>query len=783
MPARSWQPGTVSLPLHDLVLLVLRWSVIVCPSALDQLPTYGGVVDALPHVKIGFPISVESGTGVRLLKAQRCMVSLGLWGYQPTSLYGMHAQLHIAVLTSLSTCPWLFRSIFDWASAESAPQITLSTTLAPPITLIRSSVTIPPLPVPDVLSIKRADQNLQAANPAVVARQQASLQQSPTPTDSASQPEVLGDPGQQRQLPHDPVQAAEKPQHAEPVTTMAKPAAPVGTQTVQPGSVQTQYGQPSMVQPEPHRQDQQTHSAAAQNKPVTAQSQAVASPNRWRWQRSSATSQQAPSQGTGLAAGMQDEAQAFLKQTPDPEVTSQAQHQAPSVKQTAPSRSTVGVVTEGRPSRWLPPVGVRWQGGKQKPPPKALIRICVQGSVHSMPVKAQLHVMGQTWCKARLLPSGTLQLRAPSPHAPVGQQLGNTSWRQLLMHRMSWLQPQPIECWHAQQAVLFFQSEVPVALLHAIVNNAAQQIRDQQQQNPDQKHLASQGLQASEKQQGKLPAEQPAMLLRLQTDFQSREQAVQVHLPVVWLLGTDPPASQAVWQMLAAAPQASNQGSAHSNMPGDVKAGSAWQSAQQKFRRALSVVRGQEAPGQLQQPQPQLETAVMSGVRYAHIQATRMQSVDMLSCLLMLLTQFTRDSVGAGLMQPEGSLQRLPAKLRAVYHRHELQHLQSQLQDLGPPSGVLLAHGGSMELKLSHAIGLVMKQASAMGIMRLGVTSSRGASVGSEGLLSIPSDDWVELPYLSGDARAETHVVRMQQRLRNLLTAVVSGLSTQSSKL
>lgn len=693
----------------------------------------------------------------------------------------MHAQLRVVILTSVSKSPLLFRSILDWASADTASQISLSTTLAPPITLIHSCVTIPPLPVSDMLSTKRSDQNPQATDPAVVARQQASLQRSSSPRDFATKTQVTGDPGQQRHLPYNPgqaIQAAGKPKHAEPVTSMAKSAAPVGQQRVQPGSVQTQYGQLSMFQPEPRTQDQQTHIGAAQDKPVWA----AASPKRRCWQLSSTSSQQPPAQGTGSAAGMQGDAQGSLKQLPQPEVIPQSQHQAASVDQTSPSRSAVGGVTEARPSRWLAPVGVRWQGGKQKPPPKALIRICVQGSVHSMPVKAQLHVMGHTWCKARLLPSDALQLRMPSPDAPAQHQSGNTSWQQLLMHSMPWLWPQPVERQHAQQGMLFFQSEVPVALLHAMVDDAAQQIEDQQQENLDQKHSSSQVLQATKKQEGEAPAEHPAMLLRLQTDFQTREQAVQVQLPVVWLFGTDPPTSQAVWQMLAAASKASSQGSAaHSSLPSDVKAGSAWQSAQQKFRRAVSMVRRQEAPGQLQQPQ--LQTAVMSGVRYAHIQATRMQSVDVLSCLLMLLAQFTRDGVGAGPMQLEGSLQRLPARLRAAYHRQELQHLQSQLQDLGPPNGVLLAHGGSVELKLSHAMGLLMKQARAMGILRLGVTLSRGAHVGSEGLLSIPSDDWIEIPHQSGSSRAEMHIVRLQQKLQTSLTAVVSGLSTTLSRL
>lgn len=632
--------------------------------------------------------------------------------------------------------------------------------------------------MPDMPSTNnQADQSLQTTNPATLATQQASLQQSPSPIPrrDTAQPQVAGDPRQQRQSPRNPVLAAERPKHAEPGARQANPAASVSQQRDQAGPTGSQSGQSSIGHAEQPTQTQNPQSAAAQSTTASVQSRAAASPKRWRWQRPQASSQQA--QESGSVAGMQGDAQGAPARAQQHESSPQAQHQAPSAGQTAAStasRGTVEVVTEARPSRWLPPVGVRWQAGKQKPPRKALVRISVQGSVHSMPVRAQLRVMGHTWCRAKLLPSGRLQHWVPSSTVPVGQQPGDASWRQLLMHRLPWLRPQPVAVQQPQPGMLFFQAEVPVALLRAIVDDTAQQLRDHEHKQPSSHVL--------QRPQAQLPTEQPAMLLRLHTDFQTQEQAVQLRLPVVWLLGTDPSASQAVWQMLTATAQAPTQASAaHSNLPGNGKASSAWQSAQHKVKQALSMVRRQEPPGQ--QPQPQLETAVMSGVHYAHIQATGMRSVDMLACLLMLLTQFARDAVGGKPMQLEGSLQRLPGRLRAMYHRQELQHLQNQLQHLGPPTGVLLAHGGSVDLKLSHAVGIFMKQASVVGITRMGVMLSRGAHIGSEGLFSIGVDDWVELRHYNGNATAETQGVRMQQRLRASLTAVVSGLSPSLSKL
>lgn len=675
------------------------------------------------------------------------------------------------VWSSLSKCRLSFRSALDWARADAASQISLSTTLAPPITLIHSSVIIPPLPVPDMLSTNnQADQSSQATNPASFARQQATLQQS-SPLRTHAQ--VAGDSREQQPSPQHPVLAAERPERAEPGVSMAKPAASVGQQRDQAGPTGSQSGQPSTGHAEQPTQTQSPHSAAAQ--PI--HSQAAASPKRWRWQRPQPSSQQA--QESGSVAGTQGDAQGAPMRVQQHETSPQALRQAAS-GQTGASNSSRGAVeglAEPRPSRWLPLVAVRWQGGKQKPPPNALVQICVQGSVHSMPVRAQLHVMGHMWCRAKLLPSGRLQHGVPNPIASVGQQSGDASWRQLLMHKLPWLRPQPVERQQAHPGMLFFQAEVPVVLLRAIVDDTAQHLSNQQQQHREQK-------QPSLMPQAQSPTEQPAMLLRLHTDFQTQKQAVQIRLPIVWLLGTDPSASQAVWQMLTATGQAPAQASAaHSKLPGDGIASSAWQSARQRFRQALSMVRRQGTPGQLQQPQPQLETAVMSGVHYAHIQATGMRSVDMLACLLMLLTQFTRDSVGGKLVQLDGLLQRLPAKLRAVYHRQELHHLQTQLQHLGPPSGVLLAHGGSVDLKLSHAVGLVMKEASLMGIMRMGVAVSRGAHIGPEGLFSIGVDDWVELQHHNGNTPAETQVVRVQQRLQASLTAVVSGLSPSLSRL
>ena len=510
---------------------------------------------------------------------------------------------------------------------------------------------------------------------------------------------------------------------------------------------QMKSGQPTSAEAEAGRQDQEPEAAAVQPQPAD-------SPKRWRWQRSKSSSQ-GPSSEDSSAAGRQDSAQ-----------PSQAEEQVSSVDQPAVSR-------------WLPPIGGRWPG-KQKPPPKVLIQIRVQGSVHGMPVKAQLHVMGQLWCRARLLPSALQPHRLHDQDAPVSVQPENISWRQVLASRLPWLQSQSVQQQPTRKDVMLLQAEVPVSLLQAIVDMAEQQQKKDHRPPalPEQHQVQSSAVTGTQQPSGS-SAEAPTMLLQLQTDFQTREQAVQVQLPVVWLLGTDPTASQAVWQMLTSAKLEAHRQELAEQSSSASEAGTAWESAQHRVRQVLNKLQRQKLPQQ--QQQPQLATAVMSGVCYVHIQATRIRPVDMLACLLLLLVQFARGSTTVGpFQQLEASVQSLPARLRAAYHRHELQQLQTHLQSLGAPSGVLLVYDQSADV-LGHAVKLITKQASNMGIMRMGI--SWGSQIGSEGLLSIPLDDWVVLSKPKADAHASISTLRLQQRLQAALSAVVSGLHKSRSKL
>ncbi|KAA6420193.1 MAG: hypothetical protein FRX49_09856, partial [Trebouxia sp. A1-2] len=143
-----------------------------------------------------------------------------------------------------------------------------------------------------------------------------------------------------------------------------------------------------------------------------------------------------------------------------------------------------------------------------------------------------------------------------------------------------------------------------------------------QQQAPPRDEAAKQDLPIMQQQQ-----QPPAMLLRIETDFVCKEQAVHVQLPVVWVLGDDTKASQAIWQLLTSAKQqsgahAQQQGGDRTMEPDGKKPDSRWQAAQTRLRAALTGSRRQRDPAE-QHPRPQLVTAVMSGIRYALIRPTR----------------------------------------------------------------------------------------------------------------------------------------------------------------
>ena len=651
--------------------------------------------------------------------------------------------------------PLFCRGVFHWKPADAAAQIGLSSTLAPPITLIQASVTLPPLPMTAMPSKHQAEQAPKSHRQGVP-RSQAMLAQQQGVLHHTSKAQRLATQIQQA-VPH--YQQQSQPNNAEEQQCEAQqPGATLGllkpAMSTSRQAGQTKSGQPTPAQAESARQGEESQAgAAAQQVSTLSQHQSPSSlPKRWRWQRSKSSSQGPPSEDSS-AVGRQGLAQA-----------SQAEQQVSSGDQ-----PTV--------SRWLPPVGGRWQG-KQKPPPKVLIQIRVQGSVHSMPVKAQLHVMGQLWCRAGLLPSGVQPHRLHDHDRVVSVQPTSTSWRQVLASRLPWLQPQSVQQQPARQDVMLLQAEVPLSLLQEAVDMAEQQQKDQVPQTLVERHQ----LQVTgPRQPSGSSCKAPAMLLKLQTDFQTREQAVQVQLPVVWLLGTDQAASQAVWHMLTSAvlKSDSHEPAAQSSSSGASKAGTALQSAQHRVRRALNKLR-QESPQQ--QQQPQLATAVMSGVHYVHIQAMCMRPIDMLSCLLLLLAQFARDRSTIGpVEQMEASRQSLPARLRAAYHKHELQELQTRLQSLGPPSGLLLVHNQPADTHLGHVVRLITKQASILGIMKMGI--SRGSEIGSEGLLGIPADDWVMLPEHIAEARTGLYILRLQQRLQAALSAVVAGLHKSRSKL
>ncbi len=616
---------------------------------------------------------------------------------------------------------------------ESATQISLSTTLSPPVTLLHATVIIPPLPLLPTNSSAPAEAATQPASQAVSNKPSVQLVvQSDQPLQALKQqPFTSSSQQHQGRTPQQEENQQLVEQSVEQLQQQHTPAASAKRKLPRLGS--------STVQLDPH--------AAHQEQDAPRQATKQKSPNRQKQREQQLQSVDRPVDSSGAKH--------------DPNL-------------------------DPKPGRWLPPVGVRWQG-KPKHIPRLSVLIRVQGSVHSMPAQAKLHVLGHHWCKAQLIRHTAQHSIRQLPivlSQQLPKQLQPQSWRQKLL---PWLQPQVAH--HQAQApqpdVILILAEVPVTLLQTVVQDTEvqQHLLQQpvgQQQAPPRDELANQDLPIMQQQQ-----QPPAMLLRIETDFVCKEQAVHVQLPVVWLLGDDTTASQAVWELLTSAEQQpgahAQQQEADRSMEPDVKkADSRWQAAQTRLRSALSTSWRQRGPAE-QQPRPQLVTAVMSGIQYALIRPTSMQYVDLLPCVLLTLSRFAGDQHAMlSLQQAEASLQTLPSRIRAAYHMQQIQQLQQQLQELGSPSGVLMLHTGSSDTQSEGALNLIATQASQMNILRLGVSTSD--DMASEGFYGILSDDWVSLPVDAGVDSSE-HLQRLHQKLRGSLAAILQSLGRKHSKL
>ena len=630
--------------------------------------------------------------------------------------------------SALASC----RSVFQWEPVESATQISLSTTLSPPVTLLHATVIIPPLPLLPMNSSPPAEAPTQPASQAVSDRQSVQLLvQSDQPLqDVKQQPSASSNQQRQGRSPQQDENQQLVDQSVEQLQQQRQPAASTKRKLPMLGSgtVQLDSDAAPQAQEAPRR--------AAKHK----------SPNRQRQREQQLQSVDRPKGSSGAK--------------PDPNF-------------------------DPKPG-WLPPVGVRWQG-KPRHIPRLSVIIRVQGSVHSMPAQAKLHVLGHHWCKAQLISHTAHHSIRQLPMVlsqPLPKQLQSQSWRQKLLRTLPWLQPQ--DAHHQAQApqpdIILIQAELPVTLLQTVVQDAElqQQLLQRparEQQAPPRDEAAKQDLPIMQQQQ-----QPPAMLLRIETDFVCKEQAVHVQLPVVWVLGDDTRASQAIWQLLTSAKQ---QPGAHAQQQaGDIlleadgkQPDSRWQAAQTRLRSALTTSWRQRSPAE-QQLRPQLMTAVISGIQYALIRPTSMRYVDLLSCVLLTLSRLAGDEHAMlSLQQAEVSLQNLQSRIRAAYHMQQLQQLQQQLQELGSPSGVIMLHTGSTDTQSEGALSLIAKQASRMNIMRMGVSTSEQMA-----LYGISADDWIRLP-VGAHADYSEHLQRLHQKLRSSLAAILQSFQRKQSRL
>ena len=255
---------------------------------------------------------------------------------------------------------------------------------------------------------------------------------------------------------------------------------------------------------------------------------------------------------------------------------------------------------------------------------------------------------------------------------------------------------------------------------------------------------------------------------------------------MVWVLGDDILASQAIWQLLTSAIQQPGadavQQDKHSQAESaSCKFGSNWQAARSRLTSAMTSFRqrGESA----EQPQPQFVTVVTAGICYALIRPTTIPHGALLSCVLLVLSRFAGfQHATSSVQQVEASLQNLPSRLRAVYHRQQLQQLQLQLQEFGPPSGVVILRTGNCETKaVEHTLSLIAQQASQMNIMQSGI--SMGSLPASEGFCGISADDWMTWPKGGNADCHDEHLYWVRNRLRGSLMAALQSYRMQSPKL
>ena len=123
-------------------------------------------------------------------------------------------------------------------------------------------------------------------------------------------------------------------------------------------------------------------------------------------------------------------------------------------------------------------------------------------------------------------------------------------------------------------------------------------------------------------------------------------------------------------------------------------------------------------------------------------------------------------------------MQTLPARLRAAFHRQQLQAVQQSLQQFGLPNGVILVHDEALDQNVDQVLTMIARQARQLQLVKMGIATSV-VKVPKE-LYGLPDGSWIMLPH-AGQSRRDSY--RAQHWVQTLLQSQMHIQTSLLSKL
>lgn len=601
---------------------------------------------------------------------------------------GNHLHQSCHLLSTVAAC--CCRSALQWQVSSEANEVAVFSDLAPPLDISQASGTLPPLPLlpsaadskPETGSNKPTVPSLNVLKPEILAKQPTRL------SGDAPKPEVV--PKQPAFALHGIVQSS----HNQKLWPVVAEHVQVKSRLLPWSSKQQTQKQQALLQP---------------------QQQQPARENSAKSTSEESTSPGAVQQGAMLVQQGDDRSlQGGVAQT----LQANTQQQG-------------SAATPAQPGRWLSPASFGWPAQRSSKDSATLrVQIKLHGSAHGMPVTGQLQLLGQGWCKAKLISSSgsnstpgslTTPSNSISAAATQSESLTGHVWRRLIWKSADQSQaddkPRP--------DVMLWEAEVPITVLQKLVD------RLEEHRAESAGNVATSGQQL---QVGCPRAEQKPelMQLRLQTDFVTKQHAVQAHLPVVWVLGPEPAHCQSVWRGLT---RLGEPGSAELKDEASTNRELDWlsQPFSQRLKQRLGKLKLSGRDTAAQQASMPSVCAVRAGVQYVRVNSAGAPFLDVLYCVHFTMLQMLQQST-------QQQFASLAARVRAVYHRHQLQQLQDSLQQTGVPSAIIFVVGSLVDDKVAAGLNSFAKEASKH-LAVLGVADGETKSLHSTAI-----EQWVTLP-------------------------------------